>query len=351
MLLSISPFGNFNDQNVELFTLKNTSGMTVKITNYGATITSLQVPDKNGVSEDIVCGFDSLEGYFSEEYKNNSPYFGCTVGRYAARIKDGKFSLNDKDFQVACNDGPNHLHGGVEGFDKILWEAEPFTDQKTQVGVRLSLVSPENHEAYPGELKVSVTYTLTNENELKIDYEANCDADTPLSLTNHTYFNLGAFENQIIDHQVQIKSNSYLQPDESNVPCGKLSALCEATNFLEAKTIGDSFAALPQGFEHYYIFEDTSSELKTVANFSHPGSGRKLEVQSTEPGMLFYTGYYTSDNLRRNDEVQFGQFRGFCCETSKYPNGPNIEGSPRSILKAGETYSETTQFKFSTEKN
>ena len=349
MSFSVSPFGELKGQSIDLYTLSNDNGMKVKIMSYGATITSISMPCKNGKSQNIVCGFDTFEAYFSDEYKQNAPYFGCTVGRYAARIKDGKFKLNGKDYQLSCNDGDNHLHGGIQAFDKMIWDVEPMIKNKGESGIKFTLNIKDEHENYPGALTIDVTYTLTKANQLRIDYHAQSDADTPLSLTNHTYFNLGGFEDTILDHHAQINSKMYLTPDESNVPCGKLSPLCEVTDFQTPKLIGDAFTKLPQGFEHYYIFEDTSKELKSVAHFSHSASGRKLEVQSTEPGMLFYTAYYTSDNLQRESGEQFGQFRAFCCETSKYPNGPNIVGSPRSILKAGETYSETTQFNFSTE--
>lgn len=347
MKITQKPFGTFEDRQVVLYTLENDNAMTVKITNYGGIVTSIVVPNKSGARTDIVCGFDTLDGYFSDTYKGNSPYFGCLVGRYAARIKDGKFAVDGKTFNVATNDGPNHLHGGVVGFDKQVWNADPFEGPE-ECGVRLSLTSPDGDEGYPGTVKVTVEYRLTQANELRIHYQAETDKATPLSLTNHTYFNLNGFTDKILDHTAQILGDRCLVPDETNVPVGEEAPVAgTATDFTSPKPIGSAFNDLPNGFEHYYVFPEKSGELEKVAVFSDPSSGRTLEVQTTEPGMLFYTGYYTSDELHREDGTQFGQFRAFCCETSKYPNGPNIAGAPGSTLKPGSKYDGTTVFRLS----
>lgn len=348
MKTSRQPFGEVEGNPVELFTLENANGVSAKITNYGGTVTSLVVPDSRGQASDIVCGFDSLDSYFSDAYLSNSPYFGCLVGRYAARIKDGAFTIDGTAHQVATNDGANHLHGGVKGFDKRVWDVACISEQDNAVGLTLSLTSDDGDEAYPGTLKIVVDYQLTSDNEFRIRYRAETDKATPLSLTNHTYFNLSGFQDNILDHVVQLSSSRYLVPDDSNVPVGEEAAVVgTAADFNAPKRVGDSFDELPHGFEHYYVFDKPVGSLERVAEVNEPTSGRKLEVFSTEPGTLFYTGRYTSDDLKRESGAQFGQFRAFCIETSKYPNGPNIESAPKSVLRPNETYDETTIYKLS----
>ena len=347
MNISKAPFGSVDDVEVDLYTLENDNGMTVKITNYGGIVTSLVVPDKNGQTADIVCGFDTLDGYFSDDYKNNSPYFGCIVGRYAARVKDGRFTVDGTEYQVATNDGPNHLHGGIKGFDKRIWNGKTIEDNAS-VGVKLSLTSTDGDEGYPGNLSVTVTYRLNNENELSIDYQAQTDKDTPLSLTNHTYFNLNGFQDKVLGHKAMIASDKFLVPDETNVPVGDEQAVAGTVwDYNQSKPIGDAFTEEPKGFEHYYAFSKPLKSFEKVAEFSDETSGRKLEMSSSEPGMLFYTGFYTSDDLKRKSGPQFGQFKAFCCETSKYPNGPNIEDAPDSILLPNDAYQSKTIFKLS----
>lgn len=348
MKITREPFGALEGEAVERFTLENDNGVVVRIITYGGTVTSIRLPDKNGDVSDIVCGFDTLAGYFSEEYKANSPYFGCLVGRYAARIKDGRFNVDGDEYQVATNDGPNHLHGGVKGFDKRVWDVLGTSEDANAVSLTLSLDSEEGEESFPGNLQVKVEYRLTDENEIQIRYHAETDRATPVSLTNHTYFNLNGFQDKVLDHIVQLHSDRFLVPDETNVPVGKEEPVAgTAADFNEPKRIGDAFDELPLGFEHYYAFTKPAGKLDKFAEVVEPTTGRKLEVLSTEPGTLFYTGRYTSDDLKRESGAQFGQFRAFCIETSKYPNGPNIDGAPKSVLRPGETYDETTIYKLS----
>lgn len=342
MSITKAPFGTVDGMEVDLYTLENANGMVAKITNYGGIITSLVVPDSEGNTADIVCGFDTLEGYFADAYKANSPYFGCLVGRYAARIKDGTFSVDGTDYKVATNDGPNHLHGGIKGYDKCVWcgsiEGESLT---------MTIVSADGDEGYPGTLNVVVTYKLTDDNELCIEYLATTDKATPLSLTNHTYFNLGGFQDKILGHTAMIKSDKYLLPDDTNVPVGDEFAVAGTVwDYNQAKPIGDVFDESPMGFETYYVFSKPVGEFSEVAEFADATSGRRMVVSTSEPGMLMYSGFYTSDELKRESGAQFGQFRGFCCETSRYPNGPNIAGAPGSILDPNDTYSQKTVFKF-----
>jgi len=286
MKITKSVFGQLEGQGVGLYTLENDNGVVAKITNYGGIITSLVVPDKNGQTADIACGFDTLDGYFSEQYKSNSPYFGCIVGRYTARIKDGHFTVDGKEFQVATS------------------------------------------------------------NELSVEYQAQTDKASPVSLTNHTYFNLNGFKDKILDHKAMIAADKFLVPDDTNVPLGDEQAVAGTVwDYNRAKPIGDAFAEEPKGFEHYYVFSKPLNSFEKVAEFAEGTSGRTLEIFSSEPGMLFYTGFYTSDNLKRQSGQQFGQFKAFCCETSKYLNGPNIEGAPDSILQPNDQYQSKTVFK------
>ncbi|VGO16380.1 Aldose 1-epimerase [Pontiella desulfatans] len=340
MSITQVPFGSVDGIDVDLYCLENANGIIAKITNYGGIITSLIVPDSRGGRADIVCGFDTLEAYFSEAYKANSPYFGCIVGRYAARIKDAQFSVDGVQYPVAANDGTNHIHGGIKGFDKCVWNAEVEGNK-----LKLSLVSPEGDEGYPGQVEVTVVYSLTDENELVIDYSATTEKATPLSLTNHTYFNLGGFQEQILETEAMIVSDKLLTVDETNVQLGEEFPVAGTVwDYNRPKPFSAVFEEKEMGFETYYIFSKPVGAFAKVAEFYDSTSGRKLEVQTSEPSMLMYTGFYTSDELKRESGDQFGQFRGFCCETSRYPNGMNIEGAPDSITWPGEIYSQKTVF-------
>lgn len=339
-------FGSFQNQNIDLYTLKNSNGMSVKITNYGATITAISVPNSKGEVENIACGFDKLDGYFSNEYVDNSPYFGGTIGRYCSQIKDAKFSLNGKEYQLSANCGNNNLHGGTVGFDKRIWNAEVI--EGNQSSIKMTLTSKDLEEGYPGNVAVSVLFTLTADNELKIDYNAIPDQDTPLALTNHTYFNLNAFSSTVEDHIVQVNTSKKQVMDDTGAGTGEIvNVEGEADDLRIGKKVGDVHTEMNDGFEHFYIFDNANSDLQEVAFIKSKQSGRSLTVSSTEPCMLLYTGKYTSDDIKRENGEQYGKFRGFCCETHRYQNGPNIEDSPNTITKAGEEFKSTTIFKFS----
>lgn len=339
-------FGSFQNQNIDLYTLKNSNGMSVKITNYGATITAISVPNSKGEVENIACGFDKLDGYFSNEYVDNSPYFGGTIGRYCSQIKDAKFSLNSKEYQLSANCGNNNLHGGNVGFDKRIWNAEVI--EGNQSSIKMTLTSKDLEEGYPGNVAVSVLFTLTANNELKIEYKATPDQDTPLALTNHTYFNLNAFSSTVEDHIVQVNTSKKQVMDDTGAGTGEIVNIeGEADDLRIGKKVGDVHTQINDGFEHFYIFDNANSDLQEVAFIKSKQSGRSLTVSSTEPCMLLYTGKYTSDDIKRENGEQYGKFRGFCCETHRYQNGPNIEDSPNTITKAGEEFKSTTIFKFS----
>ena len=342
MSVNISDYGELGGISIKLYTLKNDNGVEIKIINYGATVTSIKVPDSNGKIENIACGFDTLEGYFGKEYVENAPYFGGTIGRYCSQIKDSKFTLNGKVYQLYKNCGENNLHGGNVGFDKKVWQGEAFDN-----AVKMSLFSKDLEEGFPGNIQVSVTFTLTSDNELKIDYQANPDQDTPISLTNHTYFNLNAFSANVENHNVKVNTNKRHEMDDSGAATGKIVVIDGAIDDLtKGKVIGDVHTAMNDGFEHFYIFDNKDFKLQEVAQIKSAESGRTLKVLSTEPCMLLYTGKYTSDAIKRENGEQYGKYRGFCCETHRYQNGPNIENSPKSITKAGEEFKSTTIFKF-----
>lgn len=346
MSIAISDFGALAGKSIKAYTLKNVNGVEVKIINYGATITEIKIPDSQGNIENIACGFDTLDGYFAKDYVENAPYFGCTVGRYSSQIKDAKFTLNGKEYQIADNCGPNNLHGGKVGFDKKVWNAETFENGKGS-GIKMSLKSKDLEEGFPGNVDVEVSFTLTDNNELNIDYTATPDADTPLSLTNHTYFNLSAFKSNVECHLAQVNASKKLEYDDTGAATGKIVNVKGAADDLrQPKKIGDAHKEMGDGFENFYVLDNEKGDFIESAKITCPDSGRTLTVSTTEPCMLLYTGKYTSDALKRENGEQYGKYRGFCCETHRYPNGPNIENSPKSITKAGETFKSTTQFKF-----
>lgn len=340
-------FGSIEGQPITQFVLSNDPGMVVKIINYGATITSIQIPVEGDIRE-IACGFDTLEGYFSDGYKANSPYFGCTVGRYCSQIKDAAFSLNGKKYKLAPNAGENNLHGGRVGFDKKLWQATTVEGDHG-IGVKMVLHSPDMEEGFPGNVVATVTFMLTDDNQIQISYEATTDKETPLSLTNHTYFNLSGFEETIENHVATVHTDQRLVLDETGAATGGITRLDEKPDDLrKGKCIGDVHAAINDGFEHFYVFDNPSFELRKTALIESNEYDLKLEVSSTEPCMLLYTGKYTSDDLKRENGEQFGKFRGFCCETHRYPNGPNIIGSPGTTTSPGKKFTSKTHFKFIT---
>jgi len=339
-------FGQLEGQSIDQFTLSNNNGLELSIINYGATISSIIAPSTKQGSAEVVCGFNQIEGYLSEAYRKNAPYFGSTVGRYAGRIKDAQFKLDEELYQLEANDGNNHLHGGRNGFDKRIWKAEILEEYNT-VGVQMSLISQHMEEGYPGEVEVNVYFRINNNNEISIRYQASTDRVTPISLTNHTYFNLSGFKDNIMNHLACIVSDSYLLPDASNVPDGSISKVEKTpADLRKPKLLGACIDKMEMGFEHYFLFEK-DSRLREVASFTEEKSGRRLKVYTTEPGMLFYTGYYTSDELQRDNGNQYGQYRAFCCETSRYINGPNIKGSPGTLTTPDQPYESETVFAFS----
>lgn len=345
------PYGTMPDgQTVQQYTLSNEAGMSIDIITYGGIITSWTAPDQEGNYENIALGFDGLD-----QYLKSSPYFGALIGRYGNRIANGQFSLNGEEYQLATNDGPNHLHGGPVGFDKVLWTAETSQDDSS-ASLILSYLSEDMEEGYPGNLNTTVTYTLTADNELRVAYEATTDKTTVVNLTQHTYFNLsGDFSEKILDHEVMIDADTYLPVDETLIPTGELRPVDGTPfDFREAKAIGVEIGAQNtqlergNGYDHCWVLNDQGG-MRKVATAYHPESGRFLEISTDEPGIQFYTGNFLDGTLPIANGAGNYEFRtGFCLETQHYPDSPNQPDFPSVTLEPGETYQTTTSFKFST---
>jgi aldose 1-epimerase len=332
---------------VDLYTLTNKNGMVVKITNYGALVTSILAPDKDGKFDDVTLGFDDLSSYLKPH-----PYFGATVGRYANRIAKAKFTLDGKSYTLAANNGVNSLHGGVKGFDKVVWKAEP-KDDKEEPAVEFKYTSPDGEEGYPGTMNVAVLYTLTKKNELKIDFKATSDKATPINLTHHTYFNLGgAAKGDILGHELQMPAaTKFLPVDDALIPTGELKDVSNTTlDFRKQTKIGERIAQVPGGppggYDHFWVLEKKYGELTLAANVYHPQSGRGLEVLTTEPGLQFYTGNFLDGTVTGRGGVVYKKNFGLCLEPTHYPDSPNQPKFPSTILKPGETYKHTTIYKF-----
>jgi aldose 1-epimerase len=347
MEIKQEPFGKTQDgKETTLYTLTNAQGMQVKITDYGATITSVLTPDKDGNMGDVVLGFDSMEGYKSPEYTKSGPYFGAIVGRYGNRIAKGKFTIDGQEYTLATNNGENHLHGGNKGFDKVVWEGEPLQEQNA---VRFRYVSPDGEEGYPGTLTSTVTYTLTDDNEIKIDYEATTDKATPVNLTNHSYFNLAAGNAEdALGHVLTLNADKYTVVNKSLIPTGELRDV-EGTDmdFREPQPIGARVNQVEGGYDHNYVLSGTDGTLKKAATVYEPTSGRVMEVFTTEPGIQFYSGNFLDGTITGSGNKKYKKHYGFALETQHFPDSPNQPDFPSTILEPGETYETTTVYKFS----
>lgn len=334
-------FGTMDDGSaVQLFTLKNENGMEVSITNFGGIVTSIKVPDKNGDIENIVLGFDDLE-----KYKAGHPFFGAIAGRYANRIAKGRFELNGEEYELATNDGENHLHGGAEGFDKKLWDAEVNDDENS---VTISYLSPDGEEGYPGNLDVKVTYTLTDDNELKIDYHATTDKSTVLNLTNHSYFNLSGDSSQsILDHKLTINADRYTPVNEGLIPTGELRPVeGTAFDFTEPETVGARIESIPPGYDHNFVLNNPDSGMRKIVTVEHEESGRIMEVYTDQPGVQFYTGNFLDGTLTGRNGKPIEQYAALCLETQTFPDSPNKPDFPSPVLNPEETYETTTIYQF-----
>lgn len=330
-----------NGQQVQLYTLTNANGMTVKITNYGAIVTSIQTPDRDGNRGEVALGFDSVDGYVP-----NNPHFGGIVGRYANRIAKGRFTLDGQEYTLATNDAPNHLHGGITGFDRVVWQAEPLQNQNA---IRLTYVSKDGEEGYPGNLTVVVTYTLTGFNALKIDYEATTDKATPVNLTNHSYFNLSAGkEKDILNHIVTINADQFTATDESLIPTGELASVKGTPyDFTTPQRVGDRIDNLQgYGYDLNYVVRGGGDKLVHAATVEEPNTGRVMEVHTTQPGIQLYTAYHLDGTLTGHNNTTYNRYAGLCLEAQHFPDSPNQQSFPSTIIRPGEKYSETTIYKF-----
>lgn len=332
------------EMEIKKYTLKNSSGMQVECINYGGIITSILTKDKNGKLADVVLGFDSASDY---QKHPEHPYFGALIGRYGNRIAKGKFTLEGKDYKLAVNNGPNALHGGLKGFDKVFWNVEELKDKNA---LKLSYTSVDGEEGYPGNLDVTVIYELTESNELKIAYEATTDKATPVNLTNHSYFNLSADKNQgILDHILMINADFYTAVDKDLTPTGEsLKVAGTEMDFTKPKAIGKDISKVKEGggFDHNYIINKADRALKLAATLHEPKSGRYMEVLTTEPGIQFYSGNFLDGKLMGKKGDAYKKNDGLCLETQHFPDSPNHKNFPSTILRPGEKYQSQTVYKF-----
>jgi aldose 1-epimerase len=330
---------------IEMYVLSS-GRMKVKVITYGAIVTEIDVPDRNGNLTDVVLGFDNLEGYLG-----GHPYFGAATGRVANRIAKAKFTLDGKDYKLAANNGPNTLHGGLRGFDKVVWKA---TDVSALAGpaVKMSYVSPDGEEGFPGNLSVAVTYTLTADSALRIDYSATTDKPTPVNITNHSYFNLGGpAAGSILEHELLLEAEQYTPVDETLIPTGEIASV-EGTplDFTKAARIGARIAQLkgePVGYDHNYVLRGGGKGLALAARVNEPESGRVLEMYTTEPAVQFYTANFLDGTLKGKHGVVYKKHQAFCLEAQHYPDSINQPKFPSIVLRPGATYTQTTIYKFS----
>ena len=344
------PFGQSNGQQVELYTLTNRRGVEAKITNYGATVVSLKVPDRAGRFDDVLLGYDTLEGY-----QRSTFYVGPVIGRYANRVARGRFSLNGKEYRLAVNNGENSLHGGLKGFDKAVWQARPLPPAGGGAALELTYLSKDGEEGYPGNLSVRVVYTLTDKDELKIDYSATTDKDTIVNLTNHAYFNLaGQGSGDILKHKLTIYADRFLPADEKSIPTGELRSVAGTPfDFRRAHEIGerinqpDEQLKFGNGYDHTFVINGRAGMLRRAATASDPVTGRVLEVWTTEPGVQLYTGNYLESTMAAKGGKSYGPRHGFCLETQHFPDSPNKPHFPSTVLRRGRRFNSTTVYKFS----
>jgi aldose 1-epimerase len=346
--LESAPFGKLPDgRTATLHTLKNGHGITVKITDYGAIITEIHTPDRSGTPGNVVLGFDNLERYLQ-----GHPFFGCIAGRVANRIAKGKFSLDGKDYTLAVNNGPNHLHGGNVGFDKKLWTSKPVKQAGSEVSVEMTYTSADGEEGYPGNLTVTVTYTLTEKGELRIDYTATTDKATPVNLTNHSYFNL-AGHGDIKAQELWLNADRYTPTDAGLIPTGELASVKDTPlDFTKATPIGARVTRTgltPPGYDHNFVINGGGQGLTLAARVTDPASGRVMEVHTTEPGVQLYTANHLSPQnpIVGVGGVKYPPLGAFCLETQHYPDSINRPNFPSVVLRPGQTFKSTTVYAFS----
>lgn len=327
---------------VRIFSLANDQGMEIRIINYGGIISSIKVPDRDGKLDDVVLGHDSLEGYL-----HRSRYFGALIGRFANRIARGRFTLNGVEHQLAINNGQNHLHGGVRGFDKVLWSAHEFDD-----GVQLTYLSKDGEEDYPGSVNATVTYRVNDANELRIDYYATTDRDTIINLTNHSYFNL-AGRGTILNHELQIEADAFTPIDETLIPTGEIRNVKETPmDFTSPTAIGARICTIDDqlrfagGYDHNFVLRGDEGAMRTAARVYEPQTGRVMEVFTTQPGLQFYSGNFLDGTLVGKSGRAYTKNSGCCFEPQHFPDSPNQPNFPSTVLRPGEKYHHTTIYRF-----
>ncbi|HEY2908521.1 MAG TPA: aldose epimerase family protein [Vicinamibacterales bacterium] len=343
-------FGTTRDGSaLDLFTIANSGGMEVRTMPYGAILVSIRVPDRTGQLADVVLGFDTFQDYITKQ----PPYFGAVVGRYGNRIAKGRFTLDGTLYRLATNNGPNHLHGGVHGFDKALWAGEPFERSDT-AGVIYTLTSPDGEEGYPGTLQAKVTYTLTSANELRVDYEATSDKATPVNLTQHSYFNLaGEGAGDILGHVLTIDADRFTPVDDTLIPTGELAPVTGTPfDFRTPTAIGARIASddaqlkKGNGYDHNWVLNRTGAGLTHAAHLEEPRSGRTLDIATTEPGLQFYSGNFLDGTIHGKLDHVYARRSGLCLETQHFPDAPNHPTFPSTIVRPGTPYRSQTVFSF-----
>jgi len=343
MNLKKEPFGNLADGTaVEIYALTNDNGLKARLMTYGATLVSLELPDRQGKLEDCVLGYDRLDGYLK-----SSPYFGSVVGRYGNRIAKGQFDLNGVTYHLAKNNGENHLHGGVKGFDKVVWNAEPVKEAGA-VGVKFTYLSKDGEEGYPGNLSCAVNYTLTNNDELVIRYEATTDKATPVNLTHHSYFNFTGGRRDILGHELMLNADRYTPVDKGLIPTGELAQVKgTAMDFTTPLPIGLRIAQVEGGYDHNYVLTGGGGTMALAARVFEPDSGRVMDISTTEPGIQFYSGNFLDGTISGKSGRVYQKHFGFCLETQHFPDSPNKPNFPSTILNPGQTLRTQTIHKFS----
>jgi aldose 1-epimerase len=333
------------DKGIYLYTLENNNGMLVKITNFGAIVTSIITKDRNGKADHVVLGFDNLE-----QYEGGHPFFGAICGRYANRIAKGKFILDGVIYSLAINNEPNTLHGGNKGYDKVIWNSEAI-EKSNEVGVKLTYFSPDMEEGYPGNMNIEVTYLLNNNNELTILYSAKADKKTVVNLTNHCYFNLAGCNKEIYDQLLYISADRYTEVDSTSIPTGKLIEVAgSGFDFRKPVKIGGQLKLVPGGIDHNYILNKSKEgEFALASRVYDPESGRTMETYTTEPGIQFYSANYLDGSNVGHDGKVYKKHYALCLETQHYPDSPNQPSFPSTILNPGEVYKQKTMYKFSVE--
>jgi len=324
------------------YTITNPDGMQVSIMNYGGTVTQLFTKDKEGVFGDVILGYDSLTGFLQK----GNPYFGCLVGRYANRIANGNFTIDGKTYQLAKNDNGQSLHGGIKGFDKVVWNVEK---QQGDSSLKLTYLSKDGEEGYPGNVSISVVYTLRSDNALAISYEATTDKATPINLTNHCYFNLSAGKDStILNHSLQLLADAYTPVNDVLIPLGTIDAVKNTPmDFRTPKKIGKDIAVVKGGYDHNWVLNKKDSSLTLAATLEHTASGRVMEVYTTEPGIQFYSGNFLDGTLQNTKKgAKYVKHAALCLETQHFPNSPNQSNFPSTILKPGAVYTHTSVYKF-----